>query len=453
MKHLFIKQAAAIIVLLLGTGSQVQAGKIFLLLAADTSYESKIALSTGPDLGYMFDVFFAHVPENQLFIYNFGGDNGWEGPDLRFDLGNLANKMLKAIDNCPAGPNDTIIFFYSGHGATEKRSGKHFLLMPDGKTSLSRQTIINRIKRKRPRLAVVMTDSCSELVDRGMLPGPRMMLIPPERIVPLFDELFVRPKGLVDFNSATEGQIAAGPIGGGLMTLAMAHIAGKPKFQGPKRGGATTSVLELIPKPVAQPGVEIPSVDFDQIIDERFGGSVFGGNAGFNPNVPPYGFLWRNAKKRLSWATFKKGITRRVDELYREVNPKGRLHQGKLQKTQTPQFYSMPKTTRSSGGGQTTIKWSEPIYRPEVNDRIISVNGNKVSNLRDFVREVKGSPQLMTFQIIDNKSGKRFRLRTRLNPPTAKSRLGIVVVDDSRPGIHVKHVRANQPGTRCQIAQ
>ncbi|MBN2293809.1 MAG: caspase family protein [Pirellulales bacterium] len=456
MKRLNPKVLTAVLVMvLIGASSQALASKIYLLLAADTSAAGKIALSTGPDLGNMFDVFYANVPENQLAVYNFGENPAWSGPDISSDLFDLANKMLKAIDNCPAGPDDTVIFFYSGHGATEKRSGKHFLLMPDRRTSIARQTIIDRIKRKNPRLIVMITDSCSELIDRGMLPGPRLMIIPPQRIAPLFDELFLKSKGLADFNSSTEGQIAAGPVGGGLMVLAMAHKGKKPTFSRTKNKAASnaSAFSENTPAP---PGVKIPPVDFDMIIDQLVGGSSTGTSPAFDPSVPPYGFLWRNAQKRLSWSTFQKGITRRTDELFHEANPKGRTHKGKLQKTQTPQFYSIPKTKESNRDTQEEeriIKWSKPIYRPEANDRITEVNGNKINDLNDFIRAVKSSPELMVFKIIDHKSGRSFTLRTRLNPPSAESRLGILVVDDARPGIHVKHVRANQPGTRCQVAQ
>ena len=183
---------------LLSTAGRTQAAKLFLLIAADVSKEGGIYLSTGPDTGYVFDVFYAHVPEGQLVVYGMtgGGPDGrstWDGPDVRFDLGDMGNKLLTAIDNCPAGPDDTIVFFYSGHGAHDARG--HYLLMPDQKTTLSRQTVIESIQRKNPRLAVVITDSCANLVDRGLLPGPAMALAQPDRASPLFDSLFFQSIG------------------------------------------------------------------------------------------------------------------------------------------------------------------------------------------------------------------------------------------------------------------
>ena len=101
----------------------------------------------------MFDAFYANVPGRQLVMYNNpmadypdGSSrrlrNPWLGPDVSGDLFDMKNKMLKAIDNCPAGPNDAIVIFYTGHGAFDANG--HFLVMPDGENRLYRKTILEQ---------------------------------------------------------------------------------------------------------------------------------------------------------------------------------------------------------------------------------------------------------------------------------------------------------------------
>ncbi len=436
--------ALACLLVLLGTATGVHAQKLYLLIAADTSKQGGIYLSTGPDTGYVFDAFYAHVPERQLVVYGMGGPEGqpvWDGPDIRFDLGDMGRKLLGAIDACPAGPDDTIVFFYSGHGAHDDRG--HYLLMPDQKTTLARPTLIRRIQAKNPRLAVVVTDTCSNLLDRGLLPGPEMMLQPPEQPVPLFDSLFFQSTGLVDLNSSTEGQVAAGPVGGGLLVLALAYLGNEPDFQRARIRGVTV-------EPIDEPGVSIPAMPYDEILAERFGWNEHGLHGGFDPDRPWYGLLWARAEERLTWPAVETMLEKQVDELFRKLHPEGMRVSGSAspQRTQTPQFYRLAKTRPAP-----RITWSAPTYRPEPGDRIVEVNGRPIRNTRDFTVAVKGSPELMTFRIVGARSGRTFLMRTRLDPPSARTRLGIGVDNDPRGGVRIRYVRAGHPGTRCQLAQ
>ena len=107
----------------------------------------------------------------------------------------------------------------------------HFLRMPDQKNLLLRKTIIDRIGRKNPRLSVVITDSCNTLAPGAVFVPGFPCAILRATISPLFDELFLKTEGLVDINSSSENQIAAGPTGGGLMVLSMAYNGGTPDFQ------------------------------------------------------------------------------------------------------------------------------------------------------------------------------------------------------------------------------
>ncbi len=92
--------------------------RIYLLSVGDTSKKSGLSFSTGPDLQYVFDAFYANVPGDQLVMFNnpladFADgssralQNPWMGPDVRSELVDLKKKILQALDNCPAGRSDT----------------------------------------------------------------------------------------------------------------------------------------------------------------------------------------------------------------------------------------------------------------------------------------------------------------------------------------------------------
>lgn len=556
----FARLRLVVVGLWLLCASEASAGRIYLLLAADTSERGRIALSTGPDLQFMHDAFYGNVPGRQLVVYGseiydemtgdgpgtYDIENPWKGPDIRGDLSDMKNKLLTAIANCPAGAADTVVFFYSGHGAHD--SNGHYLLMPDGTTTLSRQTIIRELQKKQPRLIVLITDSCNTLVPRGPVPPPVMRIVPPERISPLFEALFVRPSGVVDVNSSTEDQIAAGPIGGGLLVLALTCMGNKPTFAAAVEEGRL-----IAPGPTSEPG-EIRPVDFDRIIMERFGGLGQGAGAGFDPEAPPYGYLWANAGQPAGWEDVKTAVTGKMDALFRELYPDGKDVHGTLQRTQTPRFYSMPESgpappqrvlgltrgdvilsingrpisrlkdavdaisgagptmefavrdvrdgtvwrmrtalrptssrfgaylTDNPGGGALVTgvmpgypctknrvlgevgnpaenapdedtSWSAPNYRPEPGDRITEVNGRGIRRTADFHDAVKASPAELTFRLVDHRTGAEHLMRTRLNPVTAQSRLGIGVRDDGSPGVRVEYVREGSPGARCQLSR
>lgn len=459
------------IVLALTCGA-ASAQRIFLLSVADTSEKSGLSFSTGPDLQYMFDAFYANVPARQLVVYNFPDDNGqtlWEGPDARFDLVDMKSKMLTAIDRCPAGANDTIIVFYTGHGASDDQG--HFLMMPDGQNRLHRKTILQHMAAKGPRLAVLITDACNLSVPSGMGGGGAAAhMISPQRMSPLFESLFIRSRGVVDINSSSEGEVAIGAVGGGLLTLSLAYMGNQPDFK-PYPGLAP-------PKPdpeETRSDAAIPSVDHHRAMQEYFGRlTEHGMHGNFDSNKPPFGIFFEYHDQNLNWVAVGNLLKQKMQILFQEVAPEGWDTRGAAkQTTQTPRVYSLAQTQgglsqpgptgMSSGAGPSgsppdqpggqPLRWSRPVYRPEVGDRILEVNGQPVRNLNDYYHLVKNSPRTMTFVLWEARTGKRFLLRAQLNPPGANSRLGVGCQDASGGGVQVTFVMQGYPGTRCQLAE
>ena len=460
MVHVVIR--SLVILLLCLTSARADSPRIYVLAVGDTSEKSGLSFSTGPDLQYLFDAFYVNVPGGQLVTYNnpmadfadgssINLPNPWEGPDLRWDLVDMKSKILRAIDNCPAGPNDTVVVFFTGHGAYDDNG--HFLVMPDGENRLYRKTILGRIARKNPRLAVLITDSCNLQFPAGMRPGPAARLIPPERISPLFDSLFIRSRGVVDLNSSSEGEISVGAIGGGLLTLSLAYMGNQPNFK--SYPGFTRPQRSSFDTPSE---TKIPSIDHSMAMEEYFGSlSEHGMHGNFDPNQPPFGIMFAYSEQRLNWETVGKLLKTKVDTLFKAVSPKGWDTDEGKQITQTPRFYSLPKT--EGGSSQVIVheqkqrRWSRPTYRPETGDHIVEINGRPIRNLGDYIREVKSSPTTMNFKLWEARTGKTFLMRTQLNPPDAKSRFGVRATKAPGGGVQVKHVRQGYPGTRCQLAQ
>ena len=457
-----ILRLTAVVLLCLACASAA-GQRIYLLSVGDTSEKSGLSFSTGPDLQYVFDAFYANVPGDQLVMFNnpmadFADGssrdlrNPWMGPDVRSDLVDLKKKILRAIDNCPAGGGDTIIVFYTGHGAYDDHG--QFLLMPDGENRLYRKTILKRMARKSPRLAVLITDSCSLYVPAGSPPGPAARLIPPRRMTPLFESLFIRSRGVVDINSSTEGEESIGAIGGGLLTISLAYMGNQPNFKPypgftrPRRGVMGT------PSKAA-----IPSVDHSMAMAEFFGGlTEHGMHGNFDPDKPPFGIFFEYRQQNLNWAAVGKLLVVKVNTLFKTVAPKGwDTSKGGKQVTQTPRFYSLAKTeggrSQPQKPGRKQTRWSRPTYRPEVGDMILEINGRAIRNFDDYYRAVKSSPTTMTFVLGEARSGKKFLMRTQLNPPSAKSRFGVGGENAPGGGVRVKYIMPGYPGTRCQLAK
>ncbi|MDR3108653.1 MAG: caspase family protein [Planctomycetaceae bacterium] len=130
--------------------------------------------------------FFEHsVPSNQLF----------------------PNNILQYVRNIKVNNNDTVIFTYHGHGASDPNRGMFYTITDPNNSSnwnpLLKSDVLKAIQIHSPRLIVIISDCCSV---RNYFPEPKEAVgaantDPPTR---LFRTLFLESKGVVDFTAAQQ---------------------------------------------------------------------------------------------------------------------------------------------------------------------------------------------------------------------------------------------------------
>ena len=133
--------------------------------------------------------------------------------------------ILSYFRSVPSGPNDVLLLYYSGHGATFEGRG-HALTTSHG--NLMRSTVRSAMEARRPRLTVVLTDCCASLIKpRRMPPTPGAPAPAPPRLSPLMRCLFLRHQGTVDVTSSSFGETSwSNSDIGGFFTKALVGALG-----------------------------------------------------------------------------------------------------------------------------------------------------------------------------------------------------------------------------------
>jgi S1-C subfamily serine protease len=190
-------QSIELATLPVGTGT-VGLPKICLLLIADTN-AAKIGESVRIDAANIMPLFLANIPKQQRRIIKLEGNQVSRDNILRTIRGLGANGLV-------AG-RDTLVIYYSGHGAYNLQASDHMMTTSNGIVYF-RGDIEKAASKVRPRATVILSDACSVLVIGQ--PGARAPSIQePEKVSPIFDSLFLKlPPGMTAISAAMKGQTA-----------------------------------------------------------------------------------------------------------------------------------------------------------------------------------------------------------------------------------------------------
>jgi hypothetical protein len=156
--------------------------------------------------------------------------------ELEEDVDSDPKNVLAAISEIKLAPNDTLLFFYTGHGGSDDQG--HYLALARGK--LYRKTLLDALTSKAARLTVLITDSCNSRSDGYLFLAPAYRSANPAAPTALFRSLFLEPKGLVDINSCAPGESAfftpldeqMRELPGSVFTKALTSWVGKNRDRG-----------------------------------------------------------------------------------------------------------------------------------------------------------------------------------------------------------------------------
>lgn len=140
-----------------------------------------------------------------------------EGPDA------TAGALLGTLRQMGGAGGDTVLVYYTGHGATDPARG-HALTFTAG-PPLLRSTLRAELARLAPRLTLLISDCCSNVVEL-----PPAVAAPFANPRPNLRSLFLRTRGVVDLNGSTYDPLtgveesAWGLPDGGIFTKALFQV-------------------------------------------------------------------------------------------------------------------------------------------------------------------------------------------------------------------------------------
>lgn len=171
----------------------------------------------------------------------------------------LAN-MRTAVNNIKVGTNDTVFFYYSGHGFRTQASKSRYPYLYVSQQGQAFEEIIAALRKKTPRLLIAVTDSCNNLADLPVAAAMRSMSAPPD-YKKTYSRLWLDAAGEIVIASSSEGEYAWGDDDvGGYFT---------------KRFLESHDNQVNITSPTATPGWESIINTAKAVITTNFGGTAY----------------------------------------------------------------------------------------------------------------------------------------------------------------------------------
>jgi hypothetical protein len=173
--------------------------------------------------------------ENIAYTFtNIAEKMGLQKPAITYIWGRLFSKaaVQKAIANVTPGPNDIVIFYYSGHGyrqAMDKSRAPTMVLSNNYtnstllRNSMNVQWVADQLSKKKSRFNLVISDCCNEEIVLPPAVGREPIITTKAIGLPIstdnFIKLFLEPRGTIVASASDRNQFSVGnPNLGGFFT-------------------------------------------------------------------------------------------------------------------------------------------------------------------------------------------------------------------------------------------
>ncbi|MFZ5628670.1 MAG: caspase family protein [Spirochaetota bacterium] len=201
--------------------SPVAAASLRVLIVADTNDRS-IGKSVVTDVNN-FEAFARQIASRTGLILDM---KTIKGNDLK------SKNITSAVNSLKAEKDDTVIFYYSGHGfrTQQVKTRWPLLYIPDaGQKGVDFQWVIDTINAKNPRMLLAISDSCNNYIDMPQAGiNSRAML---EDSDEAWRKLFVEYSGRIYASGSTVGQMSFGQdaVGGAFTSRFLSIVRSEVK--------------------------------------------------------------------------------------------------------------------------------------------------------------------------------------------------------------------------------
>ncbi len=185
-------------VLLFATPEALVAQRFYALVVTDASPAAGWGIYAPHvhfDGTYVLTTLFDNVPSDRL---------EFRVLSIEQDADARPQAILQMLNELQPASDDTLLVYYSGHGAADDR-GSYFDLV-GGK--LYRHELRAAMQAKGARLAALLTDCCNVRSDGERTAAGAAGPDEPQDYTPVFRSLFIEPAGIVDINACSPGESA-----------------------------------------------------------------------------------------------------------------------------------------------------------------------------------------------------------------------------------------------------
>ena len=176
--------------------------KMHLILAADVSSTDDVGSTVGTDTYNIRELIENNISGARLNIIDLQEKLQKNRPGDKL----TKEDIIKEISNLNVESDDTIFFFFSGHGAYDSVADQYFALA--SQEQVFRSEVLEEMKSKNARLTILISDCCYIQQDVPAHVRPPAVRAPGGTIKglrALFEKLFFEAEGVVDITSSEKG--------------------------------------------------------------------------------------------------------------------------------------------------------------------------------------------------------------------------------------------------------